>query len=133
MRPFSAKPIMKISNYFTKSPVFNLITQGRELERTINHKLQILELSYFQALLLVALYTQEDEQMSMSKLMEVFPISKGAMSQALAIVESKQLIKRTNAPDRRVSWIMLTSRGVELAGQALNLIERFEKEFESHC
>ena len=121
---------MKIENYFNNSPVFSLIDLGRMTQNYINSDLKTLGLSYSQALILVSLFVENRDNIIVKELVEVFPFTKGAISQNLSILEEKKYIKRHSSNDRRNTLLKVTSAGKKLAQEIMSLLESREQSFE---
>ena len=121
---------MKFKNYIEKSSVFQMIHRGREVEKEINDGLDGFGISYFQSLLLVAIHVEADKTFTVKEFAELFPLSKGAISQHISTLESKSLIKRVFSGDRRSSNIGITASGKKLADKIMGLLENFENQFE---
>ncbi|OIQ17509.1 MAG: hypothetical protein BM556_11945 [Bacteriovorax sp. MedPE-SWde] len=121
---------MKIENYFNNSPVFSLIDLGRMTQNYINSDLKTLGLSYSQALILVSLFVENRDNIIVKELVEVFPFTKGAISQNLSILEEKKYIKRHSSNDRRNTLLKVTSTGKKLAQEIMSLLESREQSFE---
>jgi DNA-binding MarR family transcriptional regulator len=122
---------MEISNYFSRSPVFQLIRAGRDLERLVNAAIKDCGVSYFQALLLVALHVESAKKLTLMELLKVFPLTKGALSQSVSLLETAKLIEREPARDRRRSWIHVTPKGAQLALKLIALLEKQEQRFDA--
>ncbi len=121
---------MKIENYIKNSPVFSLIDLGRMTQNYINNDLKTLGLSYSQALILVSLFVENRDNIIVKELVEVFPFTKGAISQNLSILEEKKYIKRHSSNDRRNTLLKVTSAGKKLAQEIMSLLESREQSFE---
>lgn len=123
---------MKIESYFKKSPVFQLIDFGRRMEDLVNEELSSLELSYFQALILVSIHVEGRTEIQFRELAQIFPISKGAISQNISLLEERGFLKRITHSDRRSSNLRITEKGVKVAFKALSVLERYEQRLDEH-
>lgn len=122
---------MKIESYFEKSPVFQIIYHGRKAETFVNKSLEAMGLSYFQALILVALHVEDNKDVLVGDLVKIFPLTKGAISQAISVLEEKKMLKRETSQDRRSSFVQITKRGGEIALKAQSLLEKHEQRFDT--
>ena len=121
---------MKIEDYFKKSPVFQLILCGRKVESFVNDGLEKMGLSYFQALILVTIHVENRDDILMRELVQLFPLSKGAISQIISALEGHQLVLRKNSQDRRSSFIRITPQGIDFAFKVRALLEECEQHFD---
>ena len=122
---------MKMKNYFNNSPVFQLINLGRNLEKFVNNSLQKYSLSYFQSLMLISIYIEDRSNILINEITKTFPLTKGAVSQNISILESKELIKRAVSVDKRSSYLILTEKGATLAKELIALLENHEQRFDT--
>ena len=121
---------MKVETYIEKSSTYEQIIVGRNLERELNKELSTLKLNYFQSLLLVALYMEEGLELTTKNLSNLFPLTKGGLSQALSVLESNRMIKRKTLDDKRKSALLVTTIGKEIALKVISIIEVFERKIE---
>jgi len=121
---------MKIENYLEKSPVFSILELARLTQNKLKQELGEYDLSYYQALILVALHVEQNPTTQVKELVDSFPITKGAISQNISILESQKLVKRVSTNDKRMTLVKISSKGIGLAQELMGVFERSERSFE---
>lgn len=117
---------MKIKSYLENSPVFRIIDTASKLETQVNEDLSSLGLSYFQALILISIFVEEDVVYS-KDLLAYFPLTKGSVSQTISILESKKFIRRAAGENKRLVKLITTEKGSKLALQLISVLETNEQ------
>ena len=121
---------MKIASYLEKSPVHLAIENGRLLEKLIGLKLHDFNLSYYQSLILVALNIEGEQNRHLKNLTSIFPMSKGALSQAVSVLEGFKLVSKKDSSDKRSNTLVVTDCGKEIALKVMTLLEDYEQIFD---
>jgi len=121
---------MKVANYFDKSPVFSIIELAKNTQNSLNLELKEINLSYYQALILVSLHVEQRNNIIIKELAETFPLTKGAISQNISTLEELGLLKRITSNDRRSTILRITSSGQKLSQRIMGIFERKERSFE---
>lgn len=121
---------MKVENYFNNSPVFSIINLAKTTQNSLNMELKELNLSYYQALILVSLFVEQRSNIIVKELVDTFPLTKGAISQNISTLEELKLVKRVSSNDKRSTILKITSAGSKKAQKVMGIFERKERAFE---
>jgi DNA-binding MarR family transcriptional regulator len=89
------------------------------------------ELSFFEGLLLAALFFEAPRPVKPSQLAETFETTRGNVSHAVSSLESKGCLQRKIDPeDARVFLLTLKPQGKRAALRVIEAFDRLQKEFE---
>ncbi|NCN95242.1 MAG: MarR family transcriptional regulator [Bdellovibrionales bacterium] len=123
---------MKILQFLSQSPDFQLDSKSKQLKNQLQLRLNEHDLTRTQALFLVALYFEEGHQVSFDQLSQTFEISKGGLSQNLSLLENKKLIRRSaQKGDRRANDVTLRDEAKDLCIKLIGIFDQHQREVES--
>lgn len=115
---------MKIKSFLEESPLFAITRAARVLEASLNRSLSGEDLTFFQGLVLVAIFFEDPVLVNPSQLAESFSTTRGNMSHCLSSLEARGLVKRQIDPeDARVFRISIRPDGRK---RAMRLIRTFD-------
>lgn len=116
---------MKITKYLNASPVFALNAAYEAIVSDINRVLKSEESNLLQGLVLTALFFEDKDTITPSKLAQVFHTSRGNISHIVSHLEYKGWVKRVVSPtDARQFQIILKPEGRK---QAVKLVKYYDK------
>jgi DNA-binding MarR family transcriptional regulator len=122
---------MKILKFVNASPAFAIVTASRTIQNSIAAKNNAEPLSYLQAMILAALFFENDQRSSPKSLAESFSTTKSNISHALSSLEGIKLIRRqTNKADARKYDIVLTEKGSKRAILLVKVFDTFQRKTE---
>lgn len=122
---------MKIKKYLKDSPIFALYEVTAALSSSLNSQLKKEELSFIQALVLVAVLLDEKSRITPGEIAKGLGISKASLSQILSTFESGGLIKRTiKEDDARCLCLTLSTQGLKKAHRIVKILDSFELDLE---
>ncbi len=116
---------MKIESYLMESPLFAVTKAARALDASLNRALKGEDLTFFQGLVLVAIFFEDPAMASPSQLAEAFSTTRGNMSHCLSSLEARGFVRRqVDQDDARVFRIAIKPEGKKCA---LRLIRTFDR------
>ena len=122
---------MKIKKYLQDSPIFALYEVSNVLTSSLNLQLSKEDLSFTQALVLVAVLLDEKTKITPGEIAKGLGISKASLSQILSNLESRGFLKRTiKEDDARSLSISLSTIGLKKANRIVKFLDTFELDLE---
>ena len=122
---------MKIKKYLEDSPIFALYEVSNVLTSSLNLQLSKEDLSFTQALVLVAVLLDEKTKITPGEIAKGLGISKASLSQILSNLESRGFLKRTiKEDDARSLSISLSTIGLKKANRIVKFLDTFELDLE---
>nr|BDT27429.1 MarR family transcriptional regulator [Bacteriovorax sp. HI3] len=122
---------MKIQAYLHQSPIFAINSAYEGIITKINRQLKSDKLNLLQALVLTSLFFEEHNDITPSKLAEIFETSRGNMSHILSALEYQGYVKRVvNDKDARQFKIELKAEGRKKAITLIRFFDRLQELFE---
>jgi len=122
---------MKITKYLEQSPVFAINTAYETIIAAFNKRLKKEEVNLLQGLVLTSLFFEESDQLTPSKLAEIFKTTRGNMSHILSHLEYQGWIKRVlNPQDARKFSIALKPEGKRKALSLIKVYDQVQRSFE---
>lgn len=124
---------MKIEGFISQSFIFAIAHSYNVIWRKFNTRLRKNGCSISEALVLIAIYFEDHQQSSPSKLGSALRTSRTNISHCLAKLQRLKLIRRTICEtDARRLLVSLTPAGSKLAQKLIVEIEQIEAYCESH-
>ena len=122
---------MKIKKYLQDSPIFALYEVSNVLTSSLNLQLSKEDLSFTQALVLVAVLLDEKTKITPGEIAKGLGISKASLSQILSNLESRGFLKRTiKEDDARSLCLSLSTLGLKKANRIVKFLDSFELDLE---
>lgn len=124
---------MKIEGFISQSFIFAIAHSYNVVWRQFNTQLKKNGCSISEALVLIAIYFEDNQQASPSTLGTALRTSRTNISHCLAKLQRQKLIRRTiSEVDARRLSVSITPTGLKLAQKLIVEIERIEAYCESH-
>jgi DNA-binding MarR family transcriptional regulator len=122
---------MRIEAFLQQSPVFQASRIARRTEASLNAILQEEELTFFEALVLAAIFFEKKGGIKPSDLAETFQTTRGNVSHCVSSLEAKGLVRRRIDPeDARSFRLVLQPLGKKRAVRAVGIFDRMQTHFE---
>jgi DNA-binding MarR family transcriptional regulator len=122
---------MRIEEYLKASPVFSINRAQEDIARNLRSLFIKEEVSFLEALVLLALFFETPTPVTPSTLARVFRTSRGNMSHCLSYLNSIGLAKRRmRSKDARSYEIHLTEAGQERAIRLIKLFDQLQIDIE---
>jgi DNA-binding MarR family transcriptional regulator len=122
---------MRIEAFLQQSPVFQASRIARRTEASLNAILQDEELTFFEALVLAAIFFEKKGGIKPSDLAETFETTRGNVSHCVSSLEAKGLVRRRIDPeDARSFRLMLQPVGQRRAVRVVGVFDRMQTHFE---
>lgn len=122
---------MRIEAFLQQSPVFQASRIARRTEASLNAILQEEELTFFEALVLAAIFFEKKGGIKPSDLAETFETTRGNVSHCVSSLEAKGLVRRRIDPeDARSFRLMLQPVGQRRAVRVVGVFDRMQTHFE---
>lgn len=122
---------MKISNYIEQSPIFAINTAYEMIIPSLNKQLKKEDVNLLQGLVLTALFFEDDQSITPSKLADLFKTTRGNMSHIISHLEYKNWVKRVlNGKDARQFHIELKPEGKRKALTLIKIYDQIQNMFE---
>src|SRR3982075_1912900 len=123
---------MRIEAFLRQSPVFQASRIARRMEASLNAILQEEELTFFEALMLAAIFFEKKGGIKPSDLAETFQTTRGNVSHCISSLEAKGLVRRRIDPeDARAFQLVLQPAGRKRAVRVAGILDRMQGRFES--
>jgi DNA-binding MarR family transcriptional regulator len=122
---------MRIESFLQQSPVFQASRSARRMEVSLNAILRSEELTFFEALVLAAIFFERKTMVKPSNLAETFQTTRGNVSHCISSLEAKGLVARKIDPeDARGFLLVLSSAGRKRAVRVVGILDRMQRRFE---
>jgi DNA-binding MarR family transcriptional regulator len=123
---------MRIEAFLRQSPVFQASRIARRTEASLNAILREEELTFFEALMLAAIFF-EKKGIKPSDLAETFQTTRGNVSHCVSSLEAKGLVRRRIDPeDARSFRLVLQPVGKRRAVRVVGIFDRMQTHFEKN-
>ncbi len=123
---------MRIESFLRQSPIFEASRIARRLDAELSHILRSEELSFFESLVLVAIFFEESRPVNPSQLAATFSTSRGNVSHCISSLEAKGLLQRKiNAEDARGFHLSLKPHGKKRAMRVIGILDQMQRLFEN--
>lgn len=122
---------MKISKYIEQSPIFAINTAYEMIIPNLNKKLKKEGVNLLQGLVMTALFFEEAQNVTPSRLAELFKTTRGNMSHIISHLEYKGWVKRIlNPKDARQFYIELRPEGRRKTLSLIKIYDQIQNLFE---
>lgn len=123
---------MRIESFLQQSPVFQVNRGARRMEAALNRILAGESVTFFEALVLAALFFEKKGGIKPSDLAETFQTTRGNVSHCLSSLEAKGLVRRRiDADDARAFRLTLLPAGRRRAARVAGILDRMQSRFEA--
>jgi DNA-binding MarR family transcriptional regulator len=124
---------MKIEAFLRESPVFQASRIARRMEASLNAILQNEGLTFFEALMLAAIFFETQGGIKPSDLAETFQTTRGNVSHCVSSLEVKGLVRRRiDSDDARSFRLVLQPVGKRRAVRVVGIFDRMQTHFEKN-
>ncbi len=122
---------MRIESFLRQSPVFRINHSARRIDALLNRILRSEEVTFFEALILAAIFFEKKGSIKPSELAETFQTTRGNVSHCISSLEAKGLVRRRIDPeDARAFQLMLLPAGRKRAARVVGIMDRMQGQFE---
>ncbi|HEV2711357.1 MAG TPA: MarR family transcriptional regulator [Edaphobacter sp.] len=122
---------MRIESFLKQSPVFQINLSARRLDGLLTRILRQEEVTFFEALVLAAIFFEKKRGVKPSELAATFQTTRGNVSQCLSSLEAKGLVRRRIDPDdARALQMTLQPAGKKRAARVVGILHRMQGQFE---
>jgi DNA-binding MarR family transcriptional regulator len=122
---------MRIESFLQQSPVFQASRIARRMEASLNTILRDEGLTFFESLVLAAIFFESKGGIKPSALAETFQTTRGNISHCVSSLEAKGLVRRRIDPDdARAFQLVLQSTGRKRAVRVVGILDRMQRHFE---
>ena len=123
---------MRIESFLRQSPVFQINRSARHMEAALNRILAAEGVTFFEALVLAALFFEKKGGIKPSDLAQTFQTTRGNVSHCLSSLEAKGLVRRKiDAEDARAFRLALLPSGRRRAARVAGILDRMQAHFEA--
>jgi DNA-binding MarR family transcriptional regulator len=124
---------MRIEAFLRQSPIFQASRIARRTEASLNAILRDEGLTFFEALMLAAIFFEKKGGIKPSDLAETFQTTRGNVSHCVSSLEAKGLVRRRIDPDDARSFrLVLQSVGKRRAVRVVGIFDRMQTYFEKN-
>jgi DNA-binding MarR family transcriptional regulator len=124
---------MRIEAFLRQSPIFQASRIARRMEASLNAILRAEELTFFEALMLAAIFFEKKGGIKPSDLAETFQTTRGNVSHCVSSLEAKGLVRRRIDPDDARSFqLVLQPLGKRRAVRVVGIFDRMQTYFEKN-
>jgi DNA-binding MarR family transcriptional regulator len=124
---------MRIEAFLRQSPAFQAGRIARSIEASLNVILRDEGLTFFEALMLAAIFFEKKAGIKPSHLAETFQTSRGNVSHCVSSLEAKGLVRRRIDPeDARSFRLALEPVGKKRAVRVVGIFDRMQTHFEKN-
>jgi DNA-binding MarR family transcriptional regulator len=122
---------MRIDAFLNESPMFTINRAARRFDSLAAHALASDGLSFLEGLVLAAIFFDEPECITPSRLAETFGTTRGNVSHCISSLEAKGLLQRVIDPaDARSYLLALKPQGKKCALRVIRAFDKLQAEFE---
>jgi DNA-binding MarR family transcriptional regulator len=122
---------MRIESFLQQSPVFQASRTARRMEASLNTILRGEGLTFFESLVLAAIFFEKKGGIKPSVLAETFQTTRGNVSHCISSLEVKGLVRRRiDAHDARALQLVLQPAGRRRAARVVGILDRIQRRFE---
>lgn len=122
---------MRIESFLRQSPVFQISASARRLDGCLNRILRSEDVTFFEALMLAAIFFEKKRGIKPSELAETLQTTRGNVSHGLSSLEAKGLVRRRIDPeDARALQLSLLPAGRKRAARVVGILDRMQGQFE---
>ena len=122
---------MRIEAFLSQSPIVQITRVARRVEAALDLILREEGVTFFEALVLAAIFFEKKGGIRPSQLAETFQTSRGNVSHCISSLETKGLVKRRLDPaDARALRLLLEPAGRKRAVRVVGVLDRMQRHFE---
>ncbi|MEO6815972.1 MAG: MarR family transcriptional regulator [Edaphobacter sp.] len=122
---------MRIESFLRQSPVFQISASARRLDGCLTRILRSEEVTFFEALILAAIFFEKKRGVKPSELAETLQTTRGNISHGISSLEAKGLVRRRMDPeDARAIQLTLLPAGRKRAARVVGVLDRMQSQFE---
>ncbi len=122
---------MRIEAFLQQSPVVQVSRAARRMEASLNRMLRGEEVTFFEALVLAAIFFEKRGEIKPSALAETFQTTRGNVSHCISSLEAKGMVERRIDPeDARAMRLLLKPLGRRRAVRVVGILDRMQRRFE---
>lgn len=122
---------MRIESFLRQSPVFQISRTARRLDVLLTRILRDEEVTFFEALVLAAIFFEKKRGVKPSELAETFQTTRGNVSHCISSLEAKGLVRRRIDPeDARAFQLTLQPAGRKRAARVVGILDQMQNRFE---
>jgi DNA-binding MarR family transcriptional regulator len=122
---------MRIESFLQQSPIFQANRIARRMEASLNRVLEGEGLTFFESLVLAAIFFEKNGGVKPSYLAEAFQTTRGNVSHCISSLEAKGLVRRRiDGEDARSLQLGLQSAGRKRAVRVVGILDRMQRHFE---
>ena len=122
---------MRIETFLKQSPVFQASRIARRMESSLNAILKQEGLTFFESLMMAAIFFEKRGGTKPSELAETFQTTRGNVSHCISSLEAKGLVQRRIDPeDARAVQLVLRPQGKKRAARVVGILDRMQRRFE---
>lgn len=122
---------MRIEAFLSQSPIVQITRVARRVEASLDRILREEGVTFFEALVLAAIFFEKKGGIRPSQLAETFQTSRGNVSHCISSLETKGLVKRRLDPaDARALRLLLEPAGRKRAVRVVGVLDRMQRHFE---
>lgn len=122
---------MRIESFLRQSPVFQISASARRLDGCLTRILRSEEVTFFEALILAAIFFEKKRGVKPSELSQTLQTTRGNISHGISSLEAKGLVRRRMDPeDARAIQLTLLPAGRKRAARVVGVLDRMQGQFE---
>jgi DNA-binding MarR family transcriptional regulator len=122
---------MRIESFLRQSPIFQASRIARRMEASLNLVLEGEGLTFFESLVLAAIFFEKKGGVKPSYLAEAFQTTRGNVSHCISSLEAKGLVqRRIDGEDARALQLVLQTAGRKRAVRVVGILDRMQRHFE---
>lgn len=122
---------MRIEKFLKSSPTFAAIFAAQFISKQISVKLKEHDLTYLQALVLVAIFFESSQESRPSCLAKTLRMTKGNVSHCVSYLQEQGLIQYKHLrADKRGSAVGITARGKSLVVKLIKYFDEMQRKTE---
>jgi DNA-binding MarR family transcriptional regulator len=122
---------MRIESFLRQSPIFQISRTARRLDALLTRILRNEEVTFFEALVLAAIFFEKKRGIKPSELAETFHTTRGNVSHCISSLEAKGLVRRRIDPeDARAFQLTLQPAGRKRAARVVGILDQMQNRFE---
>ena len=122
---------MRIESFLRQSPIFQANRIARRMEASLNRVLEGEGLTFFESLVLAAIFFEKKGGVKPSYLAEAFQTTRGNVSHCISSLEAKGLVqRRIDGEDARALQLVLQTAGRKRAVRVVGILDRMQRHFE---
>lgn len=122
---------MRIESFLRQSPVFQISRSARRLDTLLTGILRDEGMTFFEALVLAAVFFEKKRGVKPSELAETFQTTRGNVSHCISSLEAKGLVRRRIDPeDARAFQLTLQPAGRKRAARVVGILDQMQSRIE---